>query len=44
MIAYRIPEGAAIAGHRVRELELPREALVNVIVRDGNAMPPRLTS
>jgi potassium/hydrogen antiporter len=41
VIAYRIPEGAAIAGHRVRELELPREALVNVIVRDGNAMPPR---
>jgi potassium/hydrogen antiporter len=41
VIAYRIPEGAAIAGHRVRELELPREALVNVIVRDGSAMPPR---
>jgi cell volume regulation protein A len=41
VIAYRVPEGAAIAGHRVRELELPREALVNVIVRDGNAMPPR---
>ncbi|HXQ89333.1 MAG TPA: potassium/proton antiporter, partial [Solirubrobacterales bacterium] len=41
VIAYRIPEGAAIAGHRVRDLELPREALVNVIVRDGNAMPPR---
>ncbi|HEU4461437.1 MAG TPA: potassium/proton antiporter [Solirubrobacterales bacterium] len=41
VIAYRVPEGAAIAGHRVRDLELPREALVNVIVRDGNAMPPR---
>ena len=41
VIAYRIPEGAAIAGHRVRDLELPREALVNVIVRDGSAMPPR---
>jgi cell volume regulation protein A len=25
----------------VRELELPREALVNVIVRDGRAIPPR---
>jgi cell volume regulation protein A len=25
----------------VRELELPREALVNVIVRDGHAIPPR---
>jgi cell volume regulation protein A len=41
VIAYRVPEGAAIAGHRVRELELPREALVNVIVRDGDALPPR---
>ncbi len=41
MIAYRLPPGAAAAGHRVRELELPREALVNVIVRDGHAIPPR---
>jgi cell volume regulation protein A len=41
VIAYRLPEGAAAAGHRVRELELPREALVNVIVRDGHAIPPR---
>src|SRR5258707_6702072 len=41
VIAYRLPEGAAAAGHHVRELELPREALVNVIVRDGHAIPPR---
>jgi cell volume regulation protein A len=41
VIAFRLPEGAAAAGHRVRELELPREALVNVIVRDGHALPPR---
>ena len=41
VIAYRIPPGAAAAGHPVRELELPREALVNVIVRDGDALPPR---
>jgi len=41
VIAYRLPEGAAASGHRVRELELPREALVNVIVRDGHAIPPR---
>jgi len=41
VIAYRLPEDAAAAGHRVRELELPREALVNVIVRDGHAIPPR---
>lgn len=41
VIAYRLPEGAAAAGHPVRDLELPREALVNVIVRDGHAIPPR---
>ena len=41
VIAYRLREGAAAAGHPVRDLELPREALVNVIVRDGNAIPPR---
>jgi potassium/hydrogen antiporter len=41
VVAYRLPEGAAAAGHRVRELELPREALVNVIVREGRAIPPR---
>ena len=41
VIAYRLPPGAAAAGHLVRELELPREALVNVIVRDGHAIPPR---
>jgi cell volume regulation protein A len=41
VIAYRLPPGAAAVGHRVRELELPREALVNVIVRDGHAIPPR---
>src|SRR3954454_9679744 len=41
VIAYRLPAGAAAAGHPVRDLDLPREALVNVIVRDGNAIPPR---
>lgn len=41
VVAYRLPPGAAAAGHRVRELELPREALLNVIVRDGHAIPPR---
>jgi cell volume regulation protein A len=41
VIAYRLPAGAAAAGHPVRDLELPREALVNVIVRDGHAIPPR---
>jgi cell volume regulation protein A len=41
VIAYRLRPGAAAAGHLVRELGLPREALVNVIVRDGRAIPPR---
>jgi potassium/hydrogen antiporter len=41
VISYRLPPGAAAAGHPVRDLELPREALVNVIVRDGDAIPPR---
>jgi cell volume regulation protein A len=41
VIAYKLPPGAAAAGHPVRELGLPREALVNVIVREGTAIPPR---
>jgi cell volume regulation protein A len=41
VVAYRLPPGAAAAGHVVRELELPREALLNVIVREGEAIPPR---
>jgi potassium/hydrogen antiporter len=37
------PIGAedAIAGARVRDLDLPREAVVNVIVRGNEAIPPR---
>jgi cell volume regulation protein A len=41
VIACKLPEGAAAAGHPVRDLALPREALVNVIVRDGAAIAPR---
>jgi len=41
VVSYRLRPGAAAAGHLVRELGLPREALVNVIVRDGHAIPPR---
>jgi len=41
VVSYRLRPGAAAAGHLVRELDLPREALVNVIVRDGRAIPPR---
>jgi potassium/hydrogen antiporter len=37
------PIGAqdAVAGARVRDLGLPRDAVVNVIVRAGQAIPPR---
>jgi cell volume regulation protein A len=41
VVSYRLRPGAVAAGHLVRELGLPREALVNVIVRDGHAIPPR---
>jgi cell volume regulation protein A len=41
VVSYRLRPGAAAAGHVVRELGLPREALLNVIVRDGRAIPPR---
>lgn len=41
VLAYRVPPGAAIDGLMVKELGLPRDALVNVIVRDGAALPPR---
>lgn len=38
---FRIHEGDAIAGHVVSELQLPREALVSVIVRGDEALLPR---
>ena len=38
---WRVRPGDAAAGHAIKELELPREALVNLIVRDGSALPPR---
>jgi potassium/hydrogen antiporter len=41
VIAYRVRAGDAVVGAMVKELGLPREALVNVIVRAGNAIPPR---
>jgi len=41
VVSYRLRPGAAAGGHLVRELGLPRDALLNVIVRDGHAIPPR---
>jgi potassium/hydrogen antiporter len=40
-IQFPIRAGDAIEGHPVRELGLPREALLNVIVRGERAIPPR---
>jgi len=41
VFAYRVDEDAAIVGRPVRDLRLPREAIVNVIVRSREAIPPR---
>jgi cell volume regulation protein A len=41
LISWRVREGDAAAGLLVRELGLPREALVHLIVRDGRAIAPR---
>jgi cell volume regulation protein A len=41
VLEYPIAEEDAIVGARVRDLGLPREAVVNVIVRGDEAIPPR---
>ena len=41
ILEYPIAPGDAIVGARVRDLGLPREAVVNVIVRGNEAIPPR---
>src|SRR5438093_770683 len=41
VVEYPVRPGDAIVGRRVRELGLPREALLNVIVRGDQAIPPR---
>jgi cell volume regulation protein A len=41
VVEFVVGEGDAIAGRRVRELGLPREALVSVIVRGSEAILPR---
>ena len=41
VLEHAVREGDAIAGRRVRDLALPREAVVNVIVRGNEAIPPR---
>ena len=41
VVEYPVGEGQAVDGVRVRDLGLPREAVVNVIVRGEEAIPPR---
>jgi len=38
---WQVQEGDAAVGRQVKELGLPREALVNLIVRRGSVLPPR---
>jgi cell volume regulation protein A len=41
VVEVPIVDGDAVIGVRVRDLGLPREALVNVLVRGDEALPPR---
>jgi len=41
VVEYRVRERDAIDGAHVRDLGLPRDAIVNVIVRGREAIPPR---
>jgi potassium/hydrogen antiporter len=41
VLEYPIADDDAIVGRRVRDLGLPRDAVVNVIVRGNEAIPPR---
>ncbi len=41
IVEYPVSEDDAIAGRRVRELGLSRDALLNLIVRGDQALPPR---
>lgn len=40
-IQFPVRPGDAVVGHAVRELGLPREALLNIVVRGERAIPPR---
>jgi potassium/hydrogen antiporter len=41
VLEFPVAPGDALVGAHVRDLGLPREAVVNVIVREGTAVPPR---
>jgi potassium/hydrogen antiporter len=40
-LVWRVREGDAAVGRPIKDLGLPREALVNLLVRAGGAIPPR---
>ena len=41
VMQFPVRDGDAVVGHAVRELGLPREALLNIVVRGERAIPPR---
>lgn len=41
VVEFVVQPGYAAAGRRVRELGLPRDALLNLIIRGDQALPPR---
>jgi cell volume regulation protein A len=41
IVEFPVAAGDAVAGRLVRELGLPREALLNVVIRGEQAIPPR---
>jgi cell volume regulation protein A len=41
VVEFPVRPSDAVVGRRVRELGLPRDALLNVIVREDQALPPR---
>jgi cell volume regulation protein A len=41
LLEFGVVDDSAVAGRHVRDLGLPRDALVAVVVRDGEAIPPR---
>lgn len=40
LLQIRIPEGSNLAGVRVRELRMPRNAVVSLVIREGNSFAP----
>jgi potassium/hydrogen antiporter len=41
VVQFAVAPGDAVVGHPVRELGLPRDALLNLVVRGDQAIPPR---